>query len=80
MVVQSRDELRQRVVSVLAVKARREPHEIPLDESLERLGFESMDVLDVLFALEDELNLSIPTRKPEASRPSTSCWKCWRWR
>ncbi len=34
--------------------------------TFEELGFESMDAIEILYALEDELNVSIPDDKARA--------------
>ncbi|MCE7872696.1 acyl carrier protein [bacterium CPR1] len=56
----NRGQLQRQVLEFIAAKLNRPIEDIPLDKSFESLGFESMDAFDLLFALEDELKVSIP--------------------
>ncbi|MCS6951393.1 MAG: acyl carrier protein [Bryobacterales bacterium] len=54
------EELAQRVIGVIA-KARRVPPEtITPETTFQELGLDSLDAVNVLFALEEEFNVSIP--------------------
>jgi len=59
------DDLTQRVVSVIAKTQRIPPEKITLDSTFEELGLDSLDSVNILFALEEEFNVDIPD---EASR------------
>lgn len=56
----SQQELERRVVEAVARHVGRSVEDIPIDESFESLGISSMDAFEILFAVEDEFNLSIP--------------------
>lgn len=54
------DELIQRVRNVIAGTQRIPVETISVDSSFEELGIDSMDGVNILFALENEFNISIP--------------------
>ena len=54
------DELIQRVRSVIANTQRVPIEKISIDSSFEELGIDSMDGVNILFALENEFNITIP--------------------
>lgn len=54
------DELIQRVRNVIASAQRIPVERISVDSSFEELGIDSMDGVNILFALENEFNISIP--------------------
>jgi acyl carrier protein len=60
---ENRGQLQNRVLEIIAAKINRPIEDIPLDKSFESLGFESMDAFELLFALEDELGVSLPDDK-----------------
>lgn len=51
------------MLQIVAARVGREPAQIPLESSFESLGFESMDAIEILYALEDELVVSIPDER-----------------
>ena len=60
------DDLTQRVISVVAKTQRIAPEKISPDTTFEELGLDSLDSVNILFALEEEFGVSIPdedTRK-----------------
>ncbi|MFN8606512.1 MAG: phosphopantetheine-binding protein [Vulcanimicrobiota bacterium] len=59
MSISNRAELETKVLQFISLKVNRPVEELPLEASFQSLGMESMDVLDLFFALEDEFNLSI---------------------
>ena len=59
MSISNRAELQKKVLEFISLKVNRPVAELPLESSFSSLGMESMDVLDLFFALEDEFNLSI---------------------
>lgn len=59
MSISNRAELEKKVLEFISLKVNRTVEELPLESSFSSLGMESMDVLDLFFALEDEFNLSI---------------------
>ena len=54
------DELIQKVISVIAENQRISPEKITVDSTFEELGIDSMDGVNIVFALESEFNVSIP--------------------
>jgi acyl carrier protein len=54
------DELIQRVRTVIANTQRIPIEKITIDSSFEELGIDSMDGVNILFALENEFNITIP--------------------
>jgi acyl carrier protein len=54
------DELIQRVRTVIASTQRIPIENINIDSSFEELGIDSMDGVNILFALENEFNITIP--------------------
>ena len=54
------DDLIQRVLKCIAASKRIPLDTVTIDSSFEQLGIDSMDAVEVLFALENEFDVSIP--------------------
>ena len=54
------EELIQKVRSVIATAQRLPIEKVTIDSSFEELGIDSMDGVNILFALENEFNITIP--------------------
>src|SRR6202040_3294717 len=54
------DELIQRVRNVIASTQRIPIENVTIDSSFQELGIDSMDGVNILFALENEFNITIP--------------------
>ena len=54
------DSLAQRVIDIIADKGGKPPEAIGLDTTFEELGFDSLDGINIVFALEDTFAISIP--------------------
>ena len=54
------DELTQRVLKVIATSKRIPLETVTIDSELQQLGIDSMDAVEILFALENEFDISIP--------------------
>ena len=54
------DSLAQRVMTVISKTQHLDAAKIRLDSSFEELGIDSLDGVNILFALENELDISIP--------------------
>ena len=54
------DELTERVLRVIATTRRLPIETVTPDKSFEDLGIDSMDGINILFALESEFDISIP--------------------
>ena len=54
------DELIQRVLKVIATSKRIPLETVTIDGEFQKLGIDSMDAVEILFALENEFDISIP--------------------
>lgn len=54
------EDLAQRVISVIASTQHIEPEKISIDSTFQELNIDSLDGINILFALENEFNISIP--------------------
>ena len=54
------DDLAQRVMSVIAATQHIEVAKISIDSTFQELNIDSLDGINILFALENEFNISIP--------------------
>ena len=62
------DQLTERVLSVMASTQRIPRENITTDSSFEELGVDSMDGVNILFALENEFDISIPDEDAKSIR------------
>ena len=58
----------QRVIAILAEQAVLSPSDVTMDISLEDLGIDSLGLVESIFAIEEEFDISIPfnANEPEA--------------
>lgn len=54
------DDLIQRVLKAIATSKRIPLETVTIDSEFEQLGIDSMDAVEILFALENEFDVSIP--------------------
>jgi acyl carrier protein len=54
------DELTQRVLKVISTSKRIPLETVTIDSEFQQLGIDSMDAVEILFALENEFDISIP--------------------
>jgi len=54
------NDLTERVISVIAATQRIPREKISLESTFEELGFDSLDSVNILFALEEEFKIDIP--------------------
>lgn len=54
------DDLSQRVISIIAATQHIPPESISLDSTFEELKIDSLDGINILFAVEGEFNIDIP--------------------
>jgi acyl carrier protein len=54
------DELSQRVIKVMAATQHLAMEKITIDSSFQELGIDSLDGINILFALESEFDVNIP--------------------
>ena len=54
------DEFTQRVLKTIASAKRIPPETVTIDSEFQTLGIDSMDAVEILFALENEFDINIP--------------------
>ena len=54
------EELIQRVLKVIATSKRIPLETVTIDSEFQQIGIDSMDAVEILFALENEFDISIP--------------------
>ena len=54
------EQLTQRVLSTIAATQRISPERVTIDSSFQELGIDSMDGINILFAMENEFDITIP--------------------
>ena len=62
------DPLTQRALNVIASTQRISPEKLTIDSSFEELGIDSMDGVNILFALENEFDIVIPDEQAKSIR------------
>lgn len=62
------DQLTQRVLNVIATTQRISPEKVTIDSSFQELGIDSMDGINILFALENEFDITIPDEQAKQIR------------
>jgi acyl carrier protein len=55
-----KDDLTNRVLRIIAETQRKEISQVTIDSSFEELGIDSMDGVNIVFALENEFNINVP--------------------
>jgi acyl carrier protein len=62
------DELIERVIKVIAATKRIPVESVTIDRSFLDLGIDSMDAVEILFAMENEFNINIPDEEVRSVR------------
>ena len=62
------DELIERVRKVIATSKRIPEDQVTVDSAFEELGIDSMDAVEILFALENEFDINIPDEEVKSVR------------
>jgi acyl carrier protein len=62
------DELIQRVLKAIAGSKRIPLETVTIDSDFQQLGIDSMDAVEILFALENEFDISIPDEEVKTVR------------
>jgi acyl carrier protein len=62
------DDLIQRVCNVIATSKRIPAERVTIDSAFEELGIDSMDAVEILFALENEFDINIPDEEVKTVR------------
>lgn len=61
--------IKDRVIEIIAEQAVLEPSDVTMDGTLEDLGIDSLGLVESIFAIEEEFDISIPFN---ANEPSAS--------
>jgi acyl carrier protein len=56
----SNGELTSRILRIIAETQRKDPAEVAIDSTFEQLGIDSMDGVNIVFALENEFDINVP--------------------
>ena len=62
------DDVTERVLNTIAKTQRIPREEITIDSRFEELGLDSMDAVNILFALEEEFDITIPDEEAKQIR------------
>src|SRR5579864_2377213 len=62
------DDLTDRVLRIIAETQRKDPAQVTIDSSFEELGIDSMDGVNIVFALENEFDINVPDEKVKSIR------------
>ena len=52
--------IKERVINIIAEQAVLEPEDVTMDSSLEDLGIDSLGLVESIFAIEEEFDISVP--------------------
>jgi acyl carrier protein len=63
------DDVRQKVIEIVAEQAVLEPSDVTMDATLEDLGIDSLGLVEAIFAIEEAFDISVPfnANAPEES-------------
>ena len=59
--------IKDRVIAIIAEQAVLEPSEIALENTLEDLGIDSLGLVESIFAIDEEFDISVPFNANEPS-------------
>ena len=61
--------IKDRVIRIIAEQAVLDPSDVTMDSTLEDLGIDSLGLVESIFAIEEEFDVSVPfnANEPEAS-------------
>ncbi|MBI6629070.1 acyl carrier protein [Pontibaca salina] len=61
--------IRDKVIAIIAEQAVLDPSDIRMDSTLQDLGIDSLGLVESIFAIEEEFDISVPfnANEPEAS-------------
>jgi acyl carrier protein len=62
-------DIKDRVIKIIAEQAVLEPSDVTMDSTLEDLGIDSLGLVESIFAIEEEFDISVPfnANEPEES-------------
>jgi len=61
-------DMRDKVIAIIARQAVLEPSDIGLDATLDSLGIDSMGMVEAIFAIEEAFDISVPFNANEPGR------------
>ena len=64
----NREELTERVLNIIAETQRKDRAQVSIDSSFEELGIDSMDGVNIVFALENEFDINVPDEEVKTIR------------
>ena len=64
----SPEELTSRILRIIAETQRKDPAQVTIDSSFEELGIDSMDGVNIVFALENEFDINVPDDEVKSIR------------
>jgi acyl carrier protein len=64
----SPEELTAKVLRIIAETQRKDPAQVSIDSSFEELGIDSMDGVNIVFALENEFDINVPDEEVKSIR------------
>src|ERR1700761_4058791 len=62
------EELTSRILRIIAETQRKDPAQVTIDSSFEELGIDSMDGVNIVFALENEFDINVPDEEVKTIR------------
>lgn len=60
--------IRDKVIAIIAEQAVLEPSDVTLDSTLESLGIDSLGLVESIFAIEEEFDITIPFNANEPDK------------
>jgi acyl carrier protein len=61
-------DLTPRILRIIAETQRKEPSQVSIDSTFEELGIDSMDGVNIIFALENEFDINVPDEEVKSIR------------
>jgi acyl carrier protein len=61
-------DLTPRILEIIAETQRKDPSEVTIDSTFEELGIDSMDGVNIVFAIENEFNINVPDEQVKSIR------------
>ncbi len=63
------EDIRNRIIEIIAEQAVIEPSDVSMEQSLEDLGIDSLGLVEAIFAIEESFDISVPfnANAPEES-------------
>jgi acyl carrier protein len=63
------DDVARKIIAIIAEQAMLDPDQIAVDASPETLGLDSLGVVEVVFAIEEAFDISVPFNANEPENP-----------